>query len=63
MFETRAQGPKSEVVPIIWAAWDDFAKRASDAETAAGVLAGTITVETDLGHARDAGLRGDVVSW
>ncbi|CUH80629.1 c-type cytochrome [Tropicibacter naphthalenivorans] len=51
MFETRADDPKSEALPIIWAQWDDFATLASASETTAAALAGTITAKADLGRA------------
>jgi cytochrome c556 len=51
MFETKADDPKSEALPIIWEQWEDFAKLASDAETTAEGLAGTISAEADLGPA------------
>ena len=51
MFETRADDPKSEALPIIWEQWEDFTKLAIASETTAEALAGTITSEKDLGPA------------
>lgn len=48
LFETPAQDPKSEALPIIWEQWDDFAALAMDTEQTASALAGTITTEDDL---------------
>ncbi|SFQ75747.1 c-type cytochrome [Donghicola eburneus] len=48
LFETPAQDPKSEALPIIWEQWDDFAALAMDTEQTASALAGTITTEVDL---------------
>ncbi|PRY90311.1 c-type cytochrome [Donghicola tyrosinivorans] len=51
MFETQAEDPKSEALPIIWQQWDDFAKLASDTEIATEALIGSITTEADLAPA------------
>ncbi|MGP6090031.1 c-type cytochrome [Antarctobacter jejuensis] len=51
MFEARADDPKSEALPIIWERWEHFAALASDAETTAESLAGTVTSKAELGLA------------
>lgn len=51
MFETRADDPKSEALPVIWEKWDTFAARALASEQTAEKLAGTIQSADDLGPA------------
>lgn len=51
MFETPAQDPKSEALPVIWENWDGFTARASETEKVVEALAGTIQTKADLGPA------------
>ena len=51
MFETRADDPKSEALPLIWEDWEGFVAVAADAEAKSEALVGTITAEADLGPA------------
>jgi cytochrome c556 len=48
MFETRADDPKSEALPVIWEDFARFAELASETEAVAERLAGTIGTKDDL---------------
>ncbi|WP_109464889.1 c-type cytochrome [Albibacillus kandeliae] len=48
LFETEADDPKSEALPVIWEKFDTFTDHAATLETLTSGLAGTVETEADL---------------
>lgn len=48
LFETEADDPKSEALPVIWEKFDTFTDHAAKLETLTSGLAGTVETEADL---------------
>ncbi|MBL3705126.1 cytochrome c [Sulfitobacter sp. BDSS02] len=48
LFETQADDPKSEALPVIWEKFDTFSEHAEKLETLTAGLAGTVETEADL---------------
>lgn len=56
LFKPRATDPKSEALPVIWDAFDNFRDQADELETLTTGLVGTIESRDDLGPVmRDIG--------
>ncbi|WP_138465301.1 cytochrome c [Poseidonocella sp. HB161398] len=51
LFETEADDPASEALPVIWTQYDDFTTKAADLEMAASAAAESIQAQADLGPA------------